>query len=45
MDCVRSVRTRKAVSRIRSGLAHFRARGMRCVAELDERGRDFLSAA
>ncbi|MEU6406537.1 hypothetical protein [Streptomyces sp. NPDC046985] len=43
MDGVRSVRTRKAVSRMRGDLARFRARGLRCVTELDERGRDFLS--
>jgi hypothetical protein len=43
MDGVRSVRTRKAVSRMRSDLARFRTRGLRCVAELDERGRDFLA--
>ncbi|MFI8952439.1 hypothetical protein ACIGO6_38930 [Streptomyces sp. NPDC053750] len=43
MDGVRAVRTRKAVSRMRSDLARFRARGLRCVAELDERGRDFLA--
>lgn len=43
MGGVRSARTRKAVSRMRGDLARFRARGLRCVAELDERGRDFLS--
>ncbi|ODA74110.1 hypothetical protein APS67_001657 [Streptomyces sp. AVP053U2] len=43
MGGVRSVRTRKAVSRMRGDLARFRARGLRCVAELDERGRDFLA--
>ncbi|MFJ8086273.1 hypothetical protein ACIQ6Y_37630 [Streptomyces sp. NPDC096205] len=43
MDGVRSVRARRAVSRMRSDLASFRARGLRCVAELDERGRDFLA--
>ncbi|MFF3315089.1 hypothetical protein ACFYV5_06180 [Streptomyces sp. NPDC003035] len=42
MDGVRSVRTRKAVTRMRSDLARFRARGLRCAAELDERARDFL---
>ncbi|WP_331718376.1 hypothetical protein [Streptomyces sp. NBC_00624] len=45
MDGVRSVRTRKAVSRMRRDLARFRARGLRRVAELDERGRDFLASA
>lgn len=44
MDGVRSVRTRKAVSRMRSDLARFRARGLRCAAEIDERARDFLTA-
>ncbi|GAA1520813.1 Tat pathway signal protein [Sphaerisporangium rubeum] len=43
MDGVQSVRIRKAVSRMRSDLARFRARGLRCVADLDERGRDFLA--
>ncbi|MGW1090192.1 hypothetical protein ACWD4L_28775 [Streptomyces sp. NPDC002596] len=44
MDGVRSVRTRKAVSRLRGDLARFRARGLRCAAELDERARDFLAS-
>ncbi|MET7718725.1 hypothetical protein [Streptomyces sp. NPDC005407] len=44
MDGVRSVRTRKAVSRMRGDLARFRARGLRCAAELDERARDFLAS-
>ncbi|MEJ8657599.1 hypothetical protein [Streptomyces sp. MS1.AVA.4] len=43
MDGVRSVRTRKAVTRMRSDLARFQARGLRCTAELDERARDFLA--
>ncbi|GAA3305105.1 hypothetical protein [Streptomyces cinereospinus] len=43
MGGVRSVRTRKAVARMRSDLARFRARGLLCLAELDERGRDFLT--
>ncbi|MER5359819.1 hypothetical protein [Streptomyces sp. NPDC002785] len=43
MDGIRSVRTRKAVSRMRGNLARFRARGLRCAAELDERARDFLA--
>ncbi|WP_455351331.1 hypothetical protein [Streptomyces sp. SYSU K217416] len=44
MDGVRSVRTRKAVAGMRSDLARFRARGLRCAAELDERARDFLAS-
>jgi len=43
MDGVRSARTRKAVTRMRGDLARFRARGLRCAAELDERARDFLT--
>ncbi|MFF2217453.1 hypothetical protein [Streptomyces antibioticus] len=43
-DGVRSGRTCNAVSRMRGDLARFRARGLRCVTELDERGRDFLSS-
>lgn len=43
MDDVRSVRTRKAVSRMRGDLTRFRARGLRCATELDARARDFLS--
>lgn len=43
MKGVRSVRTRKAVTRMRSDLARFQARGLRCTAELDERARDFLA--
>ncbi|MFC9817194.1 hypothetical protein ACFVJM_34655 [Streptomyces virginiae] len=45
MDGVRSVRTRKAVARMRGDLARFRARGLRCVSALDERGREFLAGA
>ncbi|WP_243088212.1 hypothetical protein [Streptomyces sp. 891-h] len=45
MGGVRSVRTRKAVFHMRSDLARFRARGLRCVTELDERTRDFLTGA
>jgi hypothetical protein len=30
---------------MRSDLRRFRARGLRCVVELDERGRDFLAGA
>ncbi|WP_432037254.1 hypothetical protein [Streptomyces cucumeris] len=44
MNGVRSVRTRKAVKRMRSDLARFRARGVRCAAELDERAVEFLAA-
>ncbi|WP_251982798.1 hypothetical protein [Streptomyces violaceusniger] len=44
MDGVRSVRTRKAVKRMRGDLARFRARGARCAAELDERAVEFLAA-
>ncbi|MCD9195018.1 hypothetical protein [Streptomyces albireticuli] len=44
MDGVASVRTRKAVRNMRRDLTRFRARGLRCAAELDERGRDFLTA-
>ncbi|MFJ3495708.1 hypothetical protein ACIPPJ_19245 [Streptomyces sp. NPDC086091] len=43
MSGVRSVRTRKAVARMRGDLTRFRARGLRCVADLDERGREFLA--
>lgn len=43
MDGVQSGRTRKAVGAMRRDLARFRARGLRCAAELDERGRDFLN--
>lgn len=43
MDGVQSVRTRKAVKSMRKDLARFRARGVRCAAELDERAIDFLS--
>ncbi|MFJ7325161.1 hypothetical protein ACIQVN_02770 [Streptomyces cyaneofuscatus] len=42
MGGVQSVRTRKAVRNMRKDLAPFRARGVRCAAELDERGIDFL---
>ncbi|MEV7384315.1 hypothetical protein [Streptomyces lydicus] len=45
MDGVRSVRTRKAVTRMRSDLARFRARGVRCAAELEERAIDFLASS
>ncbi|MCZ1007892.1 hypothetical protein O1L68_15335 [Streptomyces lydicus] len=45
MDGVRSVRTRKAVARMRGDLARFRTRGVRCAAELDARAIDFLAGA
>jgi hypothetical protein len=45
MDGVRSTRTRKAVTRMRRDLAHFRVRGLRCAVELDERARDVLTRA
>ncbi|MEU8918449.1 hypothetical protein [Streptomyces nigrescens] len=45
MNGVRSVRTRKAVTRMRGDLARFRTRGVRCAAELDERAIDFLASA
>ncbi|MFJ3950924.1 tol-pal system YbgF family protein [Streptomyces libani] len=45
MTGVRSVRTCKAVTRMRGDLARFRARGVRCAAELDERAIDFLASA
>ncbi|MFI9078312.1 hypothetical protein ACIGW8_17810 [Streptomyces sioyaensis] len=45
MDGVRSVRTHKAIARMRGDLARFRARGVRCAADLDERAIDFLAAA
>lgn len=34
---------RKAVARMRDDLARFRAPGVRCAAELNERSTDFLS--
>lgn len=42
MDGVQSMRTRRAVKNMRKNLARFRARGVRCAAELDERALDFL---
>lgn len=44
MNGVQSARTRKAVRRMRRDLGRFRARGVRCAAELDERAADFLAA-
>ncbi|MFE3248962.1 hypothetical protein [Streptomyces sp. NPDC059209] len=43
MDGVRSVRTRKAVTAMRTDLARFRTRGVRCATELDARAVDFLA--
>ncbi|MEU9744326.1 hypothetical protein [Streptomyces niveus] len=43
MDGVRSVRTRKAVTAMRTDLARFRTRGVRCATELDARAIDFLA--
>ncbi|MEU3598405.1 hypothetical protein ABZ714_06665 [Streptomyces sp. NPDC006798] len=40
---VRSARTEKAVSRMRREMTPFRARGARCVLELDERAADFFN--
>ncbi|MEV4442849.1 hypothetical protein AB0K09_28315 [Streptomyces sp. NPDC049577] len=45
MDGVRSARTRKAVRSMRADLRPYRARGLRCAAELDERARLFLTQA
>ncbi|MFI0212426.1 hypothetical protein [Streptomyces sp. SID8014] len=45
MDGVRSARTRKALTNLRRDLARFRARGVRCAAELDERATDVLTSA
>jgi hypothetical protein len=45
MDGVRSARTRKVVTKMRGDLARFRARGVRCAAELDGRAREFLVSA
>lgn len=44
MNGVRSARTHKAVTRLRSDLAPVRARGLRCTTELDERARDLLAS-
>ncbi|WP_274919422.1 hypothetical protein [Streptomyces sp. WZ-12] len=43
MDGVRSARTRKAVRSLRSDISSYRARGLQCAAELDERAHDFLT--
>jgi hypothetical protein len=44
MDGVVSARTRKAVTRMRRDLSRFRARGVRCAQQLDERAVEFLRA-
>ncbi|MFE7129351.1 hypothetical protein ACFVIM_00630 [Streptomyces sp. NPDC057638] len=44
MTGVESVRTRKAVTRLRRDLVSFRERGVRSAAELDKRAADFLSS-
>ncbi|MEU3191457.1 hypothetical protein ABZ686_12620 [Streptomyces sp. NPDC006992] len=43
MEGVRSARTVKAVRGMRRDLGRFRARGLRCAAELDERAAEFLA--
>ncbi|MEU3227443.1 hypothetical protein ABZ695_30330 [Streptomyces sp. NPDC006976] len=43
MEGVQSGRTRKAVGSMRRDLSRFRARGLRCAVELDERARTYLS--
>jgi transcriptional regulator with XRE-family HTH domain len=45
MDGVHSVRTRKALLRMRNDIARYRARGLRCAIDLDERARDLLTSA
>ena len=35
----------KAVTRMRSDVVRFRARGLRSAAELDQRARDFLTSS
>jgi tetratricopeptide (TPR) repeat protein len=44
MDGVQSARTRKAVTTMRRSLSRFRARGLRCAADLDERAAGFLAS-
>ncbi|MFF1691711.1 hypothetical protein [Streptomyces sp. NPDC058254] len=44
MAGVKSTRTLKAVRSLRSDLRPYRARGVRCAAELDERARLFLAS-
>ncbi|MFE9391669.1 hypothetical protein [Streptomyces sp. NPDC006784] len=43
MEGVRSARTVKAVRGMRRDLGRFRARGLRCAAELDERAMEYLA--
>ncbi|WUT01512.1 hypothetical protein OHA46_32670 (plasmid) [Streptomyces sp. NBC_00708] len=43
MEGVHSGRTRKAVGSMRRDLSRFRARGLRCAVELDDRARTYLS--
>jgi hypothetical protein len=43
MAGVKSTRTLKAVRSLRGDLSPYRARGVRCAAELDERARVFLT--
>ncbi|MFI1013397.1 hypothetical protein [Streptomyces sp. NPDC020965] len=42
MEGVQSIRTRKAVTNMRSDLARFRARGVRSASDLDDRAAEFL---
>ncbi|MFH0246591.1 hypothetical protein ACGRHY_30145 [Streptomyces sp. HK10] len=44
MDGVQSARTRKAIKNIRRSLSRFRARGLRCAADLDDRAAGFLAS-
>ncbi|MBN3933201.1 hypothetical protein IQ279_26970 [Streptomyces verrucosisporus] len=44
MDGVQSARTRKAVTTMRRNLSRFRARSLRCAADLDERAAGFLAS-
>ncbi|SER19681.1 hypothetical protein [Actinokineospora terrae] len=45
MNGVHSARARKAVIRMRGDIAGFRARGLRCAVDLDERARELLTSA
>lgn len=45
MDGVRSVRTRKAIKTMRRSLTPFRARGLRCAQDLDQRASLFLATS
>lgn len=44
MGGVQSARTRKALARMRNDLVQFRARGVQCAVNLEERARSALSA-